>query len=164
MFPDCKKYDQITQFATQKKVQKRTMTLLHIMSPTSPPKVPHNHTVGVVKQFFKRSRIPIGELVINLRANIFGASDESDAFKENQLKNITRSVFHFLAHILQRSAARVQKTFYLHGKTVHRSVGLENSYVLPHIFPPNTLVDYATWASSVIVVHLILVYSEQRVV
>ena len=63
------------------------MTLLYILSPTIPPQVPISRGIGVVNKFVKRSTTSRDESVINLRANIFGASNESDALQDNRMKN-----------------------------------------------------------------------------
>ena len=60
-------------------------TPLHFFS-TIPPQVPPSHSVGVVRNFVKRSTIPRGKSGINSRANIFGASYESDALQDNRLE------------------------------------------------------------------------------
>ena len=54
------------------------MTLLLILIPVSPPQVSLGHGVGITYEFVKKSTMPRGSLGINLRANIFGASNESD--------------------------------------------------------------------------------------
>ena len=63
------------------------MTLFRILSPAIPPQVSRSCGVGAVNDFIKLSMISRGELIINLRANSFGANDELDAFQDNRLEN-----------------------------------------------------------------------------
>ena len=69
--------------------------LLRILCPASPPQIRCSRGVGVEYKFVMRSTITGGESGLNLRANIFGASDESDVLQDKRLKMITRSEFHF---------------------------------------------------------------------
>ena len=62
------------------------MTLLNILIPAIPPRLSCSHSVGVTYEFVKLSIIPWGESGFNLRANIFGVSNELDAFQDNRLK------------------------------------------------------------------------------
>ena len=55
------------------------MTLFLALGPTIPPQVPHIRGVGVVYEFFKRTMITRADSELDLRANIFGASDKMDA-------------------------------------------------------------------------------------
>ena len=59
------------------------MTLLRIFSPASPPQVSYSCGVGVVNEFIKCYTIIRGESGINLRADILGASDESNVLQDN---------------------------------------------------------------------------------
>ena len=63
------------------------MTLRCILIPAIPPQVFCSPGVVVTYEFVKRSIIPGVESGINLRANIFGASDESDELQDNYMKN-----------------------------------------------------------------------------
>ena len=63
------------------------MTLLHILIPARSPQVSCSHGVGVTYEFIKFSMISRVELGIHLPVNIVGASNESDAFQDNRLKN-----------------------------------------------------------------------------
>ena len=49
--------------------------------------VTYNCGVGAVYEFVKCTTIIEEESELNLRANIFGTSNESDALLDNQLKN-----------------------------------------------------------------------------
>ena len=59
------------------------MTLLLALDPANSPWVPHSRGAGVVYNFVKRTMIPEVESKLGLRANIFGASDKSDALQDN---------------------------------------------------------------------------------
>ena len=52
--------------------------VLHILIPVGSTQVHHSHIVGFIHKFVKRSAVPSVELVIDSRANIFGASYEVD--------------------------------------------------------------------------------------
>ena len=56
------------------------MTLLLVLGPASPTQVPRSRGVGVFCKFFKCTMIPGVESELDSCTNIFGASDESDAF------------------------------------------------------------------------------------
>ena len=62
------------------------MTLLRVLIPKSPPQVSRIRSVGVTYNFVKRSTIPRGESDINLRANVFGASNETDVLQDNRME------------------------------------------------------------------------------
>ena len=63
------------------------MTLLLALGQVIPPQVPLSHGVGVFYKFVKRAMIPAVKSELYLHANLFGASDKSDALQYNQLKN-----------------------------------------------------------------------------
>ena len=63
------------------------MTLLLTLYPLRYPQVPHSRSVSVIDDFVKRTTITEVKSEINLRANIFGASDKSDALQDDWLKN-----------------------------------------------------------------------------
>ena len=63
------------------------VTLLLALSTVILPQQPRIRGVGVVYKFIKQTTIPGVDLGLNQRANIFGASDESDALQDKRLKN-----------------------------------------------------------------------------
>ena len=63
------------------------MTLLHVLSLAIPPQISRSCGVGVEYEFAIRFTIPGDESGLNLRANIFVASDDFDVLHDNQLKN-----------------------------------------------------------------------------
>ena len=63
------------------------MTFLRIFRPASLLRVSCSRGVGVIKELVKCSTISRSKLDINSRANIFGASDESDMLQDNRIKN-----------------------------------------------------------------------------
>ena len=63
------------------------MTLVHILIIGRPPHKSRSHGVGVTYRLVKLSMIPRDKLGINLRANIFGNSNESYKFQDNHLGN-----------------------------------------------------------------------------
>ena len=63
------------------------MPFLCALGPASLPQVPRSRGVGIVCKFVKRTTIPGVESGLDLRVNIFGASDESEALQDNRLKN-----------------------------------------------------------------------------
>ena len=62
------------------------MTLLRILIPASSTQVSRRRGAGVTYDFIKFSMISRVESGINLPVNIFGASNESEAFQDNRLK------------------------------------------------------------------------------
>ena len=63
------------------------MALLCTLVPTILPQLLPSRSVGVVYKFVKCTTIPGVESGLDLRVNIFGASDESEALQDNRLKN-----------------------------------------------------------------------------
>ena len=53
------------------------MTLLLALNPTISPQVPGSRGVSVIYEFIKCTTIIAVELELDLRTNIFGASDDS---------------------------------------------------------------------------------------
>ena len=63
------------------------MMLLHFFDPTILTQVPCSRGAGVMYKFVKRSTVPGVNSGLYLRANSYGASEESDTLHDNQLKN-----------------------------------------------------------------------------
>ena len=59
------------------------MNFLLYLGTASPTQIPCTRGVGVVYDFVKRTTIPEFESELDLRANIFSASDESDMLQDN---------------------------------------------------------------------------------
>ena len=57
------------------------------LGPASLPQLLRSRGVGVVYEFVKCTTIPGVKSELESRANIFGASDESDMLQDNRLKN-----------------------------------------------------------------------------
>ena len=58
------------------------MTVILALGTARPPQVPHICSVGVFYESVKHTTKPGVELELNSCSNIFGASDESDAFQD----------------------------------------------------------------------------------
>ena len=101
------------------------MTLICVLSPAGSPPLHCSRGVGVIYKFTKRFAVPQVESIVDLRANIFGASNKEDALQNNRLKTIARSEFHLRPHILSSSAASVKIEFSWPNQMVRHKVGWE---------------------------------------
>ena len=68
------------------KSQKSTIMLLLDLDPAISHQVPRSRGISVIHKFFKCTMIPEVELELDLRADVFSASDESDTLQYNRLK------------------------------------------------------------------------------
>ena len=138
------------------------MALLRVFIPPGSPYLPLTRIIGLNNKFVELSAVQPVESGIYLRVNLFGASYETDALKNDCLKNDRPLSVSFPTSYAVKLHSECQEKPFTNPYRQHSiALGGQKNTPPPYCLPPTILVDSSIQLCSKILVHTILIDTKE---